>query len=161
MTASDNTALLRDVLQSAEILGARLAASRDRVAPLFPITADTVGTLTEVEAEGLDAYLHRFSMLLITIQDHVFRGLGLVEGEDMQRLSNRDRANLMERLGAIPSAEQFAALAILRNRIAHLYPDRPDRQAARLNAVMAATDSLLANLGSVVSYAQRKGLTRP
>jgi hypothetical protein len=40
----------------------------------------------------------------------------------------------MERLRAIPSAGDFRKLVLIRNRLAHLYPEEPERQAANLIA---------------------------
>ena len=49
----------------------------------------------------------RFEQLVLTLQDQVFVGLAIQEGEDPRELSRRDLAELMERLQAIPSASEF------------------------------------------------------
>lgn len=49
----------------------------------------------------------------------------------------------MERLGAIFSARDFRSFVAIRNRLAHLCPDDPARQAANLNAAYQATPALL------------------
>ena len=71
---------------------------------------------------------------MLTLQDQVFVGLAMREGEDTRELSRRDLTELMERLHAIPSATDFRAFVMMRNRLAHLYPEDPARPAANLNA---------------------------
>lgn len=80
---------------------------------------------------------------MLTLQDQVFVGLAIREGEDARELSRRDMTELMERLGAISSAVDFRAFAIIRKRLAHLYPEDPERQAANLDAACEATPRLL------------------
>ena len=80
---------------------------------------------------------------MLTLQDQVFIGLAIRESEEPRELSRRDLAELMERLGAIPSADQFRSFVGIRNRLAHLYPEEPDRQAANLNAAFEAAPGLL------------------
>jgi len=62
----------------------------------------------------------------------------------------------MDRLGAAPSAPGFRALVAIRNRIAHLYPDDPDRQAGNLNAAYEAVPDLLATYEGVRRYLEHR-----
>jgi hypothetical protein len=80
---------------------------------------------------------------VLTLQDQVFVGLALREGEDPRAMSRRDVAELMERLGALSSARQFRDFVAVRNRLAHLYPEDPARQAMNLNAAYEAAPALL------------------
>jgi hypothetical protein len=153
----------RDVL--AENLGAvratieRLRWLHGRLAGIFPLTAASVAALTPEQQTTCDAFLLRFQSLASAIQERVFKGLALAEDENVHALSNKDRALLMERLGAIPSAAAFAALAELRNKLAHDYPNDPVKQAERLNAAWEAAPQLTAIADGLLAYAARKGLT--
>ena len=49
----------------------------------------------------------------------------------------------MERLGALPSARQFRDFVAVRNRLAHLHPEDPARQAMNLNAAYGVVPALL------------------
>lgn len=62
----------------------------------------------------------------------------------------------MERLGALPSVAGFRTLVAIRNRIARVYPDRPERQASNLNEAFAAIGDLLAACERAGHYLQEK-----
>jgi hypothetical protein len=47
-------------------------------------------------------------------------------------------------------------VAAIRNRIAHFYPDDPDRQARNLNEAYATAPELLAAYESVRRYLERR-----
>jgi hypothetical protein len=99
--------------------------------------------LAPEQQDDIDAFLKRFEQLVLTLQDQVFVGLVIREGEDPREMSRRDVAELMERLGVLPSARQFRDFVAVRNRLAHLYPEDPARQAANLNAACEAAPALL------------------
>ena len=110
---------------------------------LLPIEPAHLPALEARQQDAIDAFLKRFEQLVLTLQDQLFVGLAIREGEDPRELSRRDMTELMERLHAIPSAGDFRELVMIRNRLAHLYPEEPERQAANLNAAYEATPRLL------------------
>jgi hypothetical protein len=63
----------------------------------------------------------------------------------------------MERLRALPSADEFRNFVGIRNRLAHLYPEEPERQAANLNAAYEATPRLLEAATQAVRRAAQSG----
>ena len=66
-------------------------------------------------------------------QDQIFRGIAYIEQEDLSNKSNRDKVLLMEKLGAIRSADEFGTAAILRNKFAHHYLEATTERMMRLN----------------------------
>ena len=62
----------------------------------------------------------------------------------------------MERLGALPSAGTFRTLVAIPNRIAHVYPDDPERQARNLNEAYAAVGDLQSAQDAVCRYLERR-----
>lgn len=136
-------ALLRRGLAATERCTARLEGSLRRLRDLLPIDPTRLPALEPRQQDYIDALLKRFEQLVLMRQDQVFVGLAIREGEDARELSRRDMTELMERLGAIPSAVHFRRFAMIRNRLAHLYPKEPERQAANLNAAYEATPRLL------------------
>jgi uncharacterized protein YutE (UPF0331/DUF86 family) len=134
----------------------RLERSRQRLAPLFPMSAERLPSLSAAEQEAVDAFLKRFEQLVLTLQDQAFKAVALAEGEDLQGRSRRDLSELMERLGAIPSADRFRAIALIRNRLAHLYPEDPARQAANLDAAFSAIDDLLGSARHLRAFAMSR-----
>jgi hypothetical protein len=107
----------------------RLQRSVQRLRTFFPIDAGRLQKRTPAKQDEVDAFLKRFEQLVLTRQGQVFVGLAIRDGEDPRQMSRRDLAELMERLGAIPSAKQFRDFVAVRNRLAHLYPEDPTRQA--------------------------------
>ncbi len=156
---SESTAdIVRDGLLSAHSIGKRLAWSHDRISPLFPLKSDGVSVLDNESEERLDAYLHRFNTLFSMIQDHLFKGIALLEMEDISNRSNRDKTNLMEKLGVISSATGFSTMAELRNKLSHHYPNEAEKQAERLTAAWKAGPQILSVLTDVIRYATDKKL---
>ena len=72
--------------------------------------------------------------------------------------SRRDVANLMEKLGAIPSSSDITALSALRNNVSHIYPDHPEKQAEILNGIQKNAEVLLGVMRDLSAYVVRKGL---
>ena len=64
--------------------------------------------------------------------------------QKVEQMLRREIAELMERLGALPSAATFRSLVAMRNRLTHTYPDEPERQARNLNEAFASVSDLLA-----------------
>ena len=106
--------------------------------------------------DDLDAFLKRYEQLVNTIQDELFKAIAVVGGEDVRGLARREVTELMARLGALPSASDFRQLVAIRNRIAHVYPDDPERQAANLNAAFEAVPELLAAGECVRRYLEQR-----
>lgn len=151
-----------------EILRANIDACRQRIGKLayslgknrslFPLTRDAVASLTDEQEESVDALILRYSQCVSMIQDQVFRGIAYVEQEDLSDKSNRDKSLLMEKLGAIKSAEAFGSAAVLRNKFSHHYPEDVDARIERLNLIVEEADMVLVTFSDIVSYLQRKGL---
>ena len=110
--------------------------------------------------DALDAFLKRYEQLVNTIQDELFKAVAIVGGEDIRGLARREVAELIDRLGALPSARQFRTLVAIRNRIAHSYPDDPERQARNLNEAYGGVSDLLTAYERVRRYLEAR-LARP
>jgi hypothetical protein len=148
--------IFRDNFAAAHAIARRLRKSYRQLAGLFPLSPASLSELDDDDQQAVDAFLKRFEQLVSAIQDTLFRGLAVLERESLAGRSRRDVAELMERLGALSSSRRFGEIAVVRNRLAHLYPTDPDRQATNLNAAHAATPDLLAVLDGVRTYAMAK-----
>jgi uncharacterized protein YutE (UPF0331/DUF86 family) len=152
----EETALARQALRSAEGCARRLARSHGVLSAQFPLSVARVTALPPDVEDDLDAFLKRYEQLVNAIQDELFKVVAIVGGEDVRGLARREVAELMARLGALPSAESFRLLVAIRNRIAHSYPDDPGRQAASLNAAYETVPDLLAAHDGVRRYLERR-----
>ena len=137
---------------------AKLTYSLEKNRALFPLTPDAVVRLNDEQEESIDALILRYSQCVSMIQDQVFRGIAYVEQEDLSDKSNRDKSLLMEKLGAIKSAEAFGSAAVLRNKFSHHYPEEVGARIDRLNLIVEEADMVLVTFSNIVSYLQRKGL---
>ncbi len=153
---AEEAALARQALRAAEGCARRLARSQRKLATHFPLSSATVRALPLDVEDDLDAFLKRYEQLVNAIQDELFKVVAIVGGEDIRGLARREAAELMHRLGALPSAAGFRVLVAIRNRIAHLYPDDPDRQAGNLNAAYDAVPDLLAAYEGVRRYLEHR-----
>jgi uncharacterized protein YutE (UPF0331/DUF86 family) len=151
----EEATLVDQALRAAEGCARRLRRSERQVG-LFPLTARSIEGASPEAEDGLDAFMKRFEQLVESLQDELFTAIALVGGEDVRSLSRRDVTELMERLGALPSAARFRTLVAIRNRIAHVYPDQPERQAGNLNEAFAAIDDLLAACERACRYLQER-----
>ena len=152
----EEAALARQALRSAEGCARRLARSQGKLAAQFPLSPARVTALPPDVEDDLDAFLKRYEQLVNTIQDELFKVVAIVGGEDVRGLARREMAELMDRLGALPSAASFRLLVAIRNRIAHSYPDDPERQAGNLNAAYETVPDLLAAHEGVRRYLERR-----
>lgn len=134
----------------------KLAYSLNKNRALFPLSIETAGLSNEQE-ESIDAMILRYSQSVAMIQDQIFRGIAYAEQEDLSDKSNRDRVLLMEKLGAIRSANEFGTAAVLRNKFAHHYPEAVTDRIARLNLVVEEAEFVIDVFGEILAFMRRKG----
>jgi hypothetical protein len=150
-----------------DILQSNVEACRQRIAKLiysvnknrgiFPLDIGTVTTLTDEQEESIDALILRYAQTVSMIQDHIFRGIAYAEQEDLSDKSNRDKGLLMEKLGAIRSADEFGTAAILRNKFSHHYPEDAEQRIDRLNLVVQEADFVIDTFQGIIEFLKRKG----
>lgn len=136
----------------------KLRQSVEKLQPLFPLTLEQAAALTDEQEESIDALILRYSQCVSMIQDQIFRGVAYLEQEDISDKSNRDKALLMEKLGAIQSAEAFGTATLLRNKFSHHYPDESQPRVDRINLVIEEGKFVMALFASIENYMARKGL---
>lgn len=151
----EEAALVGQAIRAAEGCARRLRRSQQILGTVFPLSAMTIGALDPDVEDDLDAFLKRYEQLVNTIHDELFTVVAMVGHEDIRALARREVSELMERLGALPSAPTFRTLVAIRNRIAHVYPDDPERQTRNLNDAYDAIPELLAAYGAVRRYLER------
>lgn len=123
---------------------------------LFPLALETVTKLTDEQEESIDALILRYTQTVSMIQDQIFRGIAYAEQEDLSDKSNRDKVLLMEKLGAIRSADEFGTAAILRNKFSHHYPEDAKQRIERLNLVVQEADFVIDTFRGVITFLERK-----
>jgi hypothetical protein len=135
----------------------KLAYSLHKNRGLFPLSIETVSHLSDEQEESVDALILRYSQSVAMIQDQIFRGIAYAEQEYSGDKSNRDRVLLMEKLGAIRSADEFGTAAVLRNKFAHHYPEAVTERIALLNLVVEEADFVIEAFREILIFMRRKG----
>ena len=121
----------------------KLQFSLDKNRSTFPLDTVKIEAHTDTQEESIDALILRYSQCVSMIQDHLFRGVAYLEQEDLSDKSNRDKALLMEKLGAINSAEAFGTAALLRNKFSHHYPEQALQRVERFNLIIEESNYVL------------------
>ncbi len=157
MVNNDAIAVLKSKIEVTASVADRLAYSikKARRLDLAPLRMDKLAALSDDEMEVLDAYLFRYGSLVSNIQDALFKSIGELEQEQVSTMSNRDKTNLMERLGALPSAEEFSSLAVLRNRLMHDYPEEMQKHLDRINFITSESPRLVEIFLGIAKYAEK------
>lgn len=138
-------------------LAARLRYALDQMKPYIPFDADRVEAVEAANPLLTDAFLKRFENLVNHLQDQLWRRVAVEQGlRDPDRMSRRDLADLMEKLDLLPSADEFLDVVRTRNRLSHVYPPDPGRQARRLNDACARSAPLLAAADAAEAWAARR-----
>ena len=135
----------------------KLRYSIEKNAYLFPITLAQLAAFNQIQEESVDALILRYSQCVTMIQEQLFRSIAFLEQEDISDKSNRDKTLLMEKLGAIHSAEAFGTAAMLRNKFSHHYPEESSARIERLNLIMEEARFVLASFEDITAYLTRKG----
>ncbi len=159
MTKEHSTLLAS--LQACRQRIAKLGYSVQKNAALFPLTPEVLAALDDEQEEAMDALILRYSQCVSMMQEQIFRGIAYLEQEDISDKSNRDKTLLMEKLGAIQSAEDFGTATLLRNKFSHHYPEESADQMERLNLVMAEAVFVVTCFSEICTYIERKGLVIP
>ena len=151
--------ILQSSLEACRQRTEKLRYSIDKNAHLFPITLAQLAAFNDEQEESVDALILRYSQCVTMIQEQLFRGIAFLEQEDISDKSNRDKALLMEKLGAIQSAEAFGTAAMLRNKFSHHYPEESAARIERLNLIMEEAHFVLSSFEEITAYLARKGFT--
>lgn len=152
------TRLLVQSLQACQQRVDKLVYSLHKNAEQFPATAHNVSMWSEEQEESIDAFILRYSQCVTMIQEQLFKGIAYLEQEDISDKSNRDKTLLMEKLGAIRSAEEFGTAAMLRNKFAHHYPEVTQARIDRLNMLPAEAEHVVDTFNSIQKYLEFKKL---
>ena len=107
-------------------------------------SASSLKSLNKSRLRLLDQMAYRFTKLQATLGEQVLPMLLDVAEEPLaQDAPFAQKLQRLERIGIIPSAEQWRELRIARNTIAHEYPDAPELKAAAMNQFVRSAAELL------------------
>lgn len=129
--------------------------------PKRPLTPAKTAALSPLELAVCDQFIVRFAKLQDAMGAKLFPAVLDLTGEHGELAAFIDKLNRLEKIGAIPSAEQWLELREMRNQFAHDYPEDPEIQTALLNKALAKAEDLLQILESVTHFANKYLPTQP
>ncbi len=136
------------------------AILREALSDLGPVrfAADSVEQISGETRRLLDQMAYRFGKLQDTLGLRVLPGmLDLSEEPLAETKPFGEKLQRLERLGVIPSVEDWRTLRELRNPLAHEYVDAPTLKAAALNRFIGGVETILAIRRHVARYAEGRG----
>lgn len=148
-------ARLASALQACVQHAKRLREAMRDLAPHVPAQLADVSHADANLVRTLDQFVYRFSKLQDTAGGQLFPALLAVLGEPIREWSVRDRLNRLEQLRVLPDAAAWDRIRAVRNRLAHEYPDAPERQAAILGLAWDTAPELLALVERVAERARQ------
>jgi len=102
-----------------------------------PFTPDSVEHMLKEQIRVLDQVAYRFAKLQDSMGQKILPAiLELGQEPITPNATFAEKLNWLERMGALPSAEEWKKLRVARNAIAHEYPDDPELRASAINSFM-------------------------
>lgn len=136
-----------------EILAEALAEAR----PWLPCTAESVQQISKAQLRVLDQVAYRFTKLQDTMGQKVLPAiLELAQEPIPPEATFAEKLNWLERMEALPSAEEWKKLRAARNAIAHEYPDDPELRASAINRFLDGAMQLNALYEFVNEYLRKR-----
>lgn len=146
---------LETALQACTQHAGRLREAMHELTAHMPATAANLAAASAQDVRVLDQFVYRFCKLQDTAGHQLFPALLRVLQEPVQEWSVRDRLNRLEQLHILPDAQTWNHIRAVRNRLAHEYPDAPERQAAVLNLAWQTASTLVDITTQVASQARK------
>ena len=143
------------LLEQCERHAARLQWAMTSLSKHFPLTVERLGALNDMDIAVLDQFSTRFAKLRDSMGAKLFPALLELTKEQGDLGAFLDKLYRLEKIGAIPSSEEWLLLREVRDEFAHDYPEDPAIQAAMLNRAYGLAGSLLSTLDHVERFAAR------
>ena len=101
----------------------------------------------------LDQIAYRFTKLQDSMGEKVLPLIiELAQETVLSGATFAEKLNKLERMGAIPAADEWKKLRIARNAVAHEYPDDPELRTSAINRFLAGAIQLSSLYRFVVQY---------
>lgn len=120
----------------------------------FPLTASQWEDLDDETVADIDQLLFRYNKLQDAMGQRLFPAILQLGAEWHDDETFIDKLNRLEKIGAIPSAEQWNEIRVIRNRMTHEYPDAPERNAENLQKVVNSISGLKETLAQAQDHAR-------
>jgi hypothetical protein len=122
---------------------------------VLPLNAERLRKLDDEQVAIIDQFVGRFAKLQDAMGSKLLPLVLELTKEQGDLEAYLDKLNRLEKIGALPSVDEWLELREMRNAFAHDYPEDSELQAAILNRAFSATDRLVEILRHVKQFATR------
>lgn len=150
---STNVFLL--VLAQCETHAHRMQWAKQALAPVFPLNAFRLREMADAQVAIADQFVGRFAKLQDAMGAKLLPLVLELTKEQGDLEAYLDKLNRLEKIGALPSVDEWLELREMRNAFAHDYPEDSELQAAILNRAFVAADRLIEILHHVKKFGAR------
>ncbi|RLL55885.1 hypothetical protein D8Y20_00085 [Mariprofundus sp. EBB-1] len=133
----------------------RLQWSMNELEACLPFTVESLDGVSDIQLAVLDQFASRFSRLQDAMGAKLFSAVLELTKEQGSLDAFVDKLNRLEKIGAIPSVNDWLILREMRNAFSHEYPDDPEIQVAILNKAFVLARGLIATLTYLEIFANR------
>lgn len=145
---------IQEILKICDRHADRLRWAVSQLQSHFPFDEHTLSRLTDTEIAVLDQFSVRFGKLQDAMGAKLFPAVLELTKEPGELKAFIDKLNRLEKIGAIPSADDWLLMREVRNTFSHDYPDDPELKAEIINKALELTTPLLEVLDSVKHFVQ-------
>ncbi|MCC5866796.1 MAG: hypothetical protein JJU31_16875 [Wenzhouxiangella sp.] len=145
---------LEPALKECDLHQRRLDYALRQLSGKIPLDAEQWNSLDDETVASIDQLLFRYNKLQDAMGQRLFAAVLMLGAEWREEQTFLDKLDRLEKLGAIPSAEQWNEIRVIRNRMTHEYPEAPEHNALNLNQVIESIGGLKKTLAQIESYAK-------
>jgi hypothetical protein len=143
------------VLAQCETHAQRMLWAKHALQDVFPLSAGHIRALTDEQVAVVDQFVGRFAKLQDAMGAKLLPLVLELTKEQGDLAAYLDKLNRLEKIGVLPSVDEWLELRELRNAFAHDYPEDSELQAATLNRAFSAAERLVEILRYIKGYAAR------
>lgn len=116
----------------------RIESALQRLTEFFPLTESVLDALHDEQMAVLDQFLYRFAKLQDCIGLRLIPALYVLLENDSTVRPFIDVLNRLEKLGVLTSVKDWQYFRVLRNSLAHEYPERTEDAVHAINTLHAS-----------------------
>ncbi|PPD49186.1 MAG: hypothetical protein CTY13_03815 [Methylobacter sp.] len=146
------TNAITEVIKICDRHAERLSWAMAQLQNHLPFSELTLTQLSDIELAVLDQFATRFGKLQDLIGTKLFPAVLELTKEPGELKAFIDILYRLEKIGAIPSADEWLLMREVRNSFSHDYPDDPKLQAAMLNKSYELASQLIAIFLGIKSF---------
>ncbi len=133
----------------------RMLWAKRALQAIFPLNAERLRSLDDEHVAIIDQFVGRFAKLQDAMGTKLLPLVLELTKEQGNLEAYLDKLNRLEKIGALPSVNEWLELREMRNAFAHDYPEDSELQAAILNRAFSTAERLIEILQHVKQFAAR------